>query len=75
MVEVHMTKPLHRKKRSRATRILFAPIIALVFLVGWSFYWIGQSGNKKQKIGKAASKPENVHLMAIPLEEEQTLKN
>jgi hypothetical protein len=70
-----MTKPLHRKKRNKAIRILFAPIIALVFLVGWGFYWIGQSGNKRQKIGKATSKPENVHLMAIPLQEEQTITN
>jgi hypothetical protein len=70
-----MTKPLHRKKRSKAIRILFAPIIAIVFLVGWGFYWIGQSGNKKQKMGKAALKPENVHLMAIPLQEEQAITN
>jgi flagellar basal body-associated protein FliL len=75
MVDVEMTTPLHRKKRSKAIRILFAPIIALVFLVGWSFYCIGQSGKKKQKIAKTTSKPENVHLMAIPLQEEQTITN
>jgi flagellar basal body-associated protein FliL len=70
-----LTKTPHRKKRSKVTIILIAPIAALIFLVGWSFYWIGKAGYKKQKLNKTIARPENVQLMAIPLQEERTIEN
>jgi flagellar basal body-associated protein FliL len=66
---------LNRKKRGKLTKILIAPVAALIFLVGWSFYCIGQAGHKKQKLNKTATKPENVQLMFIPLQEEQAITN
>jgi hypothetical protein len=64
------------KKRGRLTTLLLAPALAFVFAIGWAFYYIGQSSNRKtQKPIKPASlKPETVHLMAIP-QEELTITN
>jgi hypothetical protein len=75
MAGVNMTKTSYRKKRGKVIKILVSPLIALIFLVGWSFYWIGQAGHKKQKLNKSTIKRENVQLMVIPLQEEQTIEN
>lgn len=75
-----MTKSPSRKRRSKLTAILAAPILALIFIVGWSLYWIGQSRhhNPKQQqkpTSKASSKQDEVELIMIPQEEEQMLAN
>ena len=64
------------KKRSKLATILLAPALAIVFAVGWALYYIGQSSNRKTQkpIKPAQPKPETVHLMAIP-QEEQTITN
>ena len=73
-----MTKPTNRKKRSKLTVALLAPILIIVFIVGWSLYWIGQSRqpNTKQPqktINKTPAKQDNVKLIVIPQQEEQIL--
>jgi flagellar basal body-associated protein FliL len=75
-----MTKRASRKKRSKLMLILLAPILAIVFLVGWSFYWIGQSRQPKTKqpqklINENPEKQDNIELIAIPKQEEQILAN
>jgi flagellar basal body-associated protein FliL len=70
-----MTKRPNRKKRSKLTTLLLAPVIALTFIVGWSLYWIG---NKQQKQTKATNpkihaEQDPVELMVIPMREEQTI--
>lgn len=69
-----MAKPVYRKKRSKATIILLAPILAFVFLVGWSLYCLELTGNKQKQepITKTPAKPEEIELIMIP-KEEQTL--
>ena len=70
-----MTKPASRKERSKITKVLLFPILAIFFLVGWSLYWIGQQETKqpKKSINKTTSKQkEDLELIAIP-QEEQTL--
>ena len=64
------------KKRSKLATLLLAPALAVVFAVGWALYYIGQSSNRKTQkpIKPAQLKPETVHLMAIP-QEEQTITN
>jgi len=70
-----MTRPTHRKKRSKITIILLFPIMAIVFLFGWGLYWIGQKETKhpKNPIIKTAPKQKvELELTVIP-QEEQTL--
>jgi hypothetical protein len=75
-----MTKPTIRKKRSKLTIALLAPTLIIVFIVGWSLYWIGQSGQPKAKlpqkpINKTPAKQNNVELIAIPPQEKEILAN
>jgi hypothetical protein len=70
-----MKKPAQTKEHSKITKVLLFPILAIFFLVGWSFYWIGQKQTKQPKktIGKTTSKQkEELELIVIP-QEEQTL--
>jgi len=73
-----MTKPTIRKKRSKLKVALLSPILIVVFIVGWSLYFIGQSGQPKSKqpqklIIKKPAQPNEIELMAIPQEERQIL--
>jgi flagellar basal body-associated protein FliL len=73
-----MTKPTNRKNRSKLTMLIVAPILSLVFMAGWSLYWIGQSGNQNTKqlqkpISKSLSKQDEVELIVIPQQEEQII--
>ena len=69
-----MTKPTNRKKRNRATRILLSPIIVIIFIVGWSLYYIGQSNHKQKQKPTiiTPTKQKELELILIP-KEEQTL--
>jgi hypothetical protein len=69
-----MKSTVNRKKRSKLTTILLAPIFAVVFLVGWSLYYIGESGHRqKQKpVTRTLEKREEIELMVMP-KEEQTI--
>ena len=61
-----------RKKRSKLAVILLAPIFALVFIVGWSLYWIGQSRQKQSQplkpSNKIPAKQDEIELIVIPQE-------
>ena len=75
-----MTKSTRRKKRNKLTVILLAPIIAILFLVGWSLSWIGQIGETKAKqppkpINKTPTKQDKVELIMIPQIEEEIPAN
>jgi Tfp pilus assembly protein PilO len=75
-----MTKPATRKKRDKLTVALLAPILIIIFIVGWSLYWIGQSGqlNTKQPqkpINKTPAKQDNIELIMIPPQEKEILAN
>ncbi|MGA3288882.1 MAG: hypothetical protein ABSD42_01405 [Candidatus Bathyarchaeia archaeon] len=75
-----MTKLTTRKKRSKLTVALLAPILIIVFIVGWSLYWIGQSRqpNTKQPqktINKTPTKQDNIELIVIPPQEKEILAN
>jgi len=71
-----MTKAASGKKRSIITKILLFPILATFFLVGWSFYWIGQKQTKQlsKPLGKTTSRhKEELELTIIPQEEKTLL--
>jgi hypothetical protein len=56
------TKP--RRRRSRAVTLLFLPVLVVVWLVGWSLYWIG--GKKdRERLGKKMERKED-HVTLIP---------
>jgi len=56
---------------------MLAPLLAVVFLIGWVFYYFGNNGQKQpQKQTKTIPKNnENFELLMIPKEEEQTITN
>ena len=75
-----MTKSTRRKKRNKLAVILLAPILAVLFLVGWSLSWIGQAGETKAKqpqkpINKTPTKQDKVELIMIPQIEEEISAN
>lgn len=71
-----MTKPIKRKKRSKLTLLLLAPVLMIVFIVGWSLTWIGEARSPKAKqmhkpINKTPEKQEEFELVVISNQEEQ----
>ena len=71
-----MAKPAKRKKRSKLTLALLAPVLIIVFIVGWSLSWIGQSRSPKAKqlpkpINKTPAKQDEFELVVISNQEEQ----
>jgi flagellar basal body-associated protein FliL len=71
-----MTKPAPRKKRGKIAKVLLFPLLAIFFVVGWSFYWIGQKETKQPKkpLGKTTSRQkEELELIVIPQEEKTLL--
>ena len=78
MAPTDIKKPLNRKKRRKLTVALLAPILAIIFSVGWSLYWIGQTGQPKAKqpqkpINKTPTNQNEVELIVIPQQEKQIL--
>jgi hypothetical protein len=69
-----MTKPAPTKKHSKISKILLFPMLAMFFLVGWSFYWIGQKQIKQSRktINKTKSKQKEELELTVISEEEQT---
>jgi hypothetical protein len=70
-----MTKPISRKKRNKLTVALLAPILIIVFIVGWSLYWIGQSKQPEKTINKTPAKQDEFELIVIPPQEKEILAN
>jgi hypothetical protein len=72
-----MRKRPNRKKRSKLTILLLAPVMALTFMVGWSLYWIGNTKHKQPQVAspRIHAKQDTVQLMVIPRQEEQTITN
>lgn len=75
-----MAKLIKRKKRNKFIVALMSPILAIVFIVGWSLYYIGrlrQPKVKQQQQKQNNKKPAHqneIELIAIPNEEIQTLE-
>ena len=72
-----MTKTSTKKSRSKLTKFLMAPALAIVFAVGWSLYYIGQPRHMKNQKQTNTTQPkhENIELMMIPQEEKITITN
>jgi hypothetical protein len=70
-----MTKLIGGKKRNILAMVLLAPIFPIIFIAGWSLYWIGQSWNQNIKqlqkpTNKTLSKQDEVEFIVIPNEEQ-----
>ena len=72
-----MIKPINRRTQNKLKILLLAPIVAIVFLVGWSLYWIGQSNTKQPQktVNKMPTKQDSVELIMIPVQENEALTN
>ncbi len=67
-----MAKTTPRKQRSKIEIILLAPLLAVIFLFGWTLYNIGEPNHThKQKPTKIRVRSqEDIELMAIPRDEQ-----
>jgi len=65
-----MTYPAQRKKNSKL-RILLAPVVAPIFILGWILSFAGESKNSKKQrpTNKTVQRDEDITLSAIPQEE------
>ncbi len=75
MSATEFIKPLYRKKRSKLHVVLIAPILAIVFMIGWSLYCIGQTNQPKARqpqktINKTPTVQNEIELIAIPQQEQ-----
>ena len=75
MSATEFTKPLYRKKRSKLQVVLLAPILAIVFMVGWSLCCIGQTNQLKTRqpqkpINKTSTDQNEIELIVIPKQEQ-----
>jgi len=62
------------RKRNRLVVALLLPALVLVWLVGWSMYWLGHQREDKKRT-KPAPKKDNVTLVpAVALEEAQEVE-
>ena len=80
MAITDIKRPLNRKKRRKLQVALLAPILAIIFIVGWSLYLIGQARQPKAKqpqkpINKTPTNQNEVELIVIPQQEKQILAN
>ena len=79
MSATEFIKPLYRKKRSKLHVALLAPILAILFIFGWSLYCIGQAKQPKKRqsqkpINKTSKDQNEVELVVIP-KQEQIISN
>ena len=75
MSATEFIKPLYRKKRSKLHVALLAPILAILFIFGWSLYCIGQTNHPKIKqpkrlINKTPADQNEIELVVIPKQEQ-----
>jgi hypothetical protein len=70
-----MVKPVNRRKQNKLKMLLLAPLCAVVFIVGWSLYWLGQSKTKQTQktINKVPTKQDQLELVMIPMKENEAL--
>ncbi len=68
MLGAVLTVTTPKRKRNRLLIILALPALALIWLVGWSLYWIGRSRDNQRHVQtkhKDKSK-ENIMLITVP---------
>jgi hypothetical protein len=72
-----MTKSIQKKRHRKITLIFLAPILTVIYLLGWSLYCAGQSTliQPEKTTNKTPSQIDNKDLETIPLPEEQTITN
>jgi hypothetical protein len=75
MSAVEFIKPLYKKKPSKLHVVLLAPILAIVFMLGWSLYCIGQTNQSKasqpqKQIKKTHTNQNEIELFVIPQQEQ-----
>jgi hypothetical protein len=70
-----MVKPFNKRKQNKLKVLLLAPICAMVFIIGWSLYCLGQSKTKhtQKTINKVQTKQEEVEIIMIPVQENEEL--
>lgn len=74
-----MSKTATRKKRGILKVVLLAPILVIVFIVGWSLYWVGDgkkpNTKQQQKTINTRAEQGNVELYTLSPQEQEVLAN
>jgi hypothetical protein len=72
-----MTKSIQKKRHRKITIIFLAPILAAVYLLGWSLYCAGQSTyiQPEKTTNKTPTQIDNKDLETIQFPEEQIITN
>jgi hypothetical protein len=70
-----MTKSIQKKRHRKITIIFLAPILAAVYILGWSLYCAGQQSyiQPEKTTNKTPSPQDNIEV--IPFPEEQQITN
>ncbi len=58
-----VTTPKH--KRNRLLVILALPALALIWLVGWSLYWVGRNSDNKRYVQSKHKNKSKEHITLI----------
>jgi len=68
--------PKSKKKRSRAVIVLLLPVVVILWIFGWSLYWIGrQRESRKSEPASSPQEKDNVTLVPMVLETTPELEN
>jgi len=68
--------PKNKKKRSRAVIVLLLPVVVILWIFGWSLYWIGrQRESGKSEPASSPQEKDNVTLVPMVLETTPELEN
>ncbi len=64
------TKP--RRRRNRIVAVFLLPVLALVWLVGWSLAWAGSRKDEKQQRTRVERRGDHVSLIPASAVEQET---
>jgi hypothetical protein len=66
----------HKRKRNIVILVMFLPAVVLLWIFGWSLYWIGYQRENGKSKAQASTKEENyVDFMPLPAEETIAVEN
>jgi hypothetical protein len=66
----------HKSKRNIVILVMFLPAVVLLWIFGWSLYWMGhQRENVRSKPYTSTQKEKHVDFTPIPFEETLEMKN
>ena len=60
-----------KRKRSKTLTILLFPVLAIIFIIGFCMYYIGDREKPKTKTASKQSNKDDISILPIILEEQE----